>query len=403
MIHSFHHPRGGDATYTRTLTRLLQDAGHEVVPLAMRHPDNEPSVWEHRFPSYVDLREGENPMGRARAALRLVWSLEAAAATRALLADHRPDVAHVQHVHRHLTPSVLAPLHKAGVPIVWTVHDYELICPSGHLFTQGRPCERCFGHRYHQAVVHRCKWDRAAPSLAVALEKGVHALLGIQRYVDRFLCPSRYLADALIRAGLPADRVEHLPNFLECGEEGQAQGEGWLYAGRLAEEKGVHVAIEAARQLPGMPLWICGSGPIEAQLRQQARDLPWVHFLGQMGRAELARRLREVRAVVVPSLWPENFPYAVLEAQAAGRAVVASRIGGIPEQIEDGQDGLLVAPGDPTALARAVGGLLRDGQAARALGRAGRMRVERSVQPGPHLQRITDLYAILQDRGRPRR
>ncbi|MCK6503142.1 glycosyltransferase family 4 protein [Myxococcota bacterium] len=405
MVHSFHHPRGGDTTYTRDLSRLLEGAGHQVIPLAMRHPDNEPSIFEARFPSWVDMRGAHSPLDRLRAMLGMVWSPEASRAARALARELRPDVAHVQHLHRHLTPSILAALRREGVPVVWTVHDYELVCPSGLLFTQGRPCERCRGHRYHQAVLHRCKWESVLPSVAVAVEKQAHHVAGVWEMVDRFLCPSLHLARTLVRFGVPAHRVEHLPNPLDVSDAPAADGPGagWFYAGRLAEEKGVQVAIDAARRLPGHPLTICGGGPMEEALRAQAAPMPWVRFLGHQPRAEVTRLLAGVRVAVVPSLWPENFPYAVLEAQRAGRAVVASDIGGITEQIQHGVDGLRVPPGDSVALARAVEGLLADADRATALGQAGRRRVERDLAPRAHLDAVLRIYAQVRsaaDRGR---
>ncbi|RME26871.1 MAG: glycosyltransferase [Deltaproteobacteria bacterium] len=395
MVHSFHHPRGGDTTYTRDLTRLLADAGDEVIPLAMRHPDNDPSIWARHFPSWVDLRANDDPVARGRAALRMLWSAEAARACRRLVSEARPDIAHIQHVHRHLTPSVLRPLRRAGVPVVWTVHDYELICPSAHLYARGAACERCADGRYRHAVETRCKWGSRGASLAVAAEKRLHRWLGVWAMVDRFLCPSAHLARTLVRFGVPADRVQHLENFLDLTHRppGDSPGEGWLYAGRLSEEKGVQVAIEAARRLPGVPLYIYGDGPMRNTLERQAADLPWVRFLGHRPRPELAARLAAVRAVVVPSLWPENFPYAVLEAQAAARAVVASDIGGIPEQITHGRDGLLFPPGDAEALARAVRHLLTDPARARQLGAAARTRVESRLQPADHLRRLRRVYA----------
>ena len=406
MVHSFHHPRGGDTTYGRALTGWLQARGHEVAPLAARHPDNEPSAWETRWPSWVDPLHARGLLDRGHMALRMAWSRQAARATADLVASWRPDIAHVQHLHHHLSPSVLQALHRAGVPVVWTVHDYELICPSGLLWVAGAACERCRGHHYQQAVLHRCKWGQTLPSVAVALEKELHHRIGTWQLVDRYLCPSRYLADTLVRFGLPQDRVMHLPNALDRLPEDAAArvdepGEGWLYAGRLTEEKGPQVALQAARRLPHHRLLVVGSGPFEAVLRDKARDLPWVRFLGQLPRAELARLLPTVRAVAVPSLWPENLPYAVLEAQAAGRAVVASAVGGIPEQIDDGVDGRLVPPGDPAALARALAPLLSDADTARALGRAGRARVARDYAPQPHVERIEEVYLhLLRKRGR---
>jgi len=232
------------------------------------------------------------------------------------------------------------------------------------------------------------------PSAAVALEKTVHRLQRVWWLVDRFLCPATFLANKLVEFGVPDARVQPLPNFIDLRDHPQSttSGEGWLYAGRLAIEKGVDVVIEAAKQLPGHRLQICGDGPMMQALHQQAKDLPWVEFLGHLPPARLAEALRSARVVAVPSRWYENFPYAVLEAQAAERAVVASRIGGIPEQIRDGIDGVLVPPEDATALAQAVGVLLDDPQRSMRLGKAARARIARDLDPTQHLNAIVSTY-----------
>ncbi len=397
MINTFHHPRGGDATYTRTLTEQLRESGHEVVPLAMRHPENDPDPWERRFVSWVDMRRAQGAAQQLHRASRMFWSREASRACEQLIADVKPDVAHLQHIHRHITPSVLDPLQAAGVPVVWTVHDYELVCPEGHLFSQGAPCERCVGHNYAEAVRRRCKWGRLGPSIAAALEKELHRRKGVWERVDRFLCPSAFLAETLVRFGVPADRVQHRPNFIDCSlhPESPAPGEGVLYAGRLSTEKGIEVALDAARQLPDHPFLIAGTGPLERALKDQAADLSHVRFLGHIPPTHLARIIRGVRAVVVPSRWYENFPYAVLEAQAAGRAVIASAIGGIPEQITHDEDGLLVPPGDPAALRDALSRVLDDPDLARRLGSAAAKRVRHTLSPEDHRDAIVQVYREL--------
>jgi len=393
MVSSFHHARGGDTTYARGLTRLLEGAGHAVIPFAMRHPDNDPSPWETRFPSWVDPWGPRGLLGRLGLLPRLIWSRDAARSIASIIAEIRPDVAHLHHVHRHLTPSVLGPLRDAGVPIVWTVHDAELICPAGTLYNAGAPCERCRGGRYDEAIWGRCKGEALLPSLAVALEKTVHAALRVPTRADLLICPSRFMADTLVRFGLPEDRVLHLPNFLEPGQEPTGgPGQGWLYAGRLAPEKGLDTLLEAARLLPDLPLTLCGSGPLTEEIRARLNTMPQVRMLGHLPQAALHALIHEAAVVAVPSRWPENFPYAVLEAQAAGRAVVASRIGGIPEQIEDGVDGVLVPPGDPRALAEAVGALVAQPERAARMGQAARARVLRERDPQIHLSAILSIY-----------
>ncbi len=393
LCHSFHHQRGGDSTYARGLTHLLERAGHSVVPLAMRHPENDPSPWETRFVPFVDRRAVSSPLARLTSLPGLAWSRTARDAAAGLIRDIQPDVMHLQHVHRHLTPSVIEAAQRAGVPVLWTVHDYELVCPQGHLFRDGHPCERCRTDGYWAAVRHRCKWGRLAPRGAVTLEKSLHRLRGLWERGDRFLCPSAFLAETLVRFGVPARRVFHQPNFLAAPSAwSAAPGTGWLVAGRLAREKGVDVAIEAARHLPQHPLLVCGSGPEAGALQQQAQDLKNVSFLGHLSPSALQRRIQEAGVVAVPSRWYENFPYAVLEAQAEGRAVVASRIGGIPEQIASGTDGELVPPDDPLALAAAIGRLLDAPDQAARLGAAGAVRVRKRLGPEDHLNAIVQHY-----------
>ena len=163
-----------------------------------------------------------------------------------------------------------------------------------------------------------------------------------------------------------------------------------MYAGRLSPEKGVDDLLAAARRLPGRPLHVYGDGPERARLERQAP--PHVRFFGNVPPSRLGTALRGAGVVAVPSRWPENFPYAVLEGQLAGRAVVAAAVGGIPEQIEHGVDGVLVPPADPTRLANVVDGLLADPERAAKLGNRGRERVLHDRAVAPFLARLETIY-----------
>lgn len=389
-VSSFWHPRGGDTTSLFATMKGLAERGHEVVPFAMRHPDNLASPWEPRFPAMLGITQATR-LGQLARLPAAIWSRRCAAALEGLLGEGLPDVAHVHHLHRHLTPAILPVLRRAGVPIVWTVHDYELICPNAQLYTAEAPCERCRGHRYHQAVRNRCKGGALLPSLGVAVEKALHAARGVWGLVDTFLCPSRFLADRLVRFGVDPTRVVHLPNLVDAAPVvGEGAGAGWLYAGRLTREKGVHDLLAAARLLPDVPLTICGDGPELPALRAQAPA--WVRLPGTLPRPVLAEHIARAAVVAVPSRWPENDPYAVLEAQRAARPVVACAVGGIPEQITHGVDGWLVPPGDPAALAAAVRGLLVAPDRAIQIGRSARERVLRTRDRTSHLDAVEALY-----------
>lgn len=388
LVHSFWHPRGGDTTCLFAEADALAAAGHEVIPFAMRHPNNLPSPWEVRFPAWRDPASASG-LGRLSAAMRAIYGPGVARALNDLLDDVPIDVAHIHHLHRHLTPSVLRVLRARKIPAVWTVHDYELICPNAMLWVDGNDCERCRGHRYQNAIVHRCKRGIVEESAAVAAEKWVHARLGVWNLVDRFIAPSRFLAGKLAHFGIPAHRIVHLPNGVPDAPAGGPPGDRWLYVGRLSPEKGLADLIAAARLLPSRRLVIVGDGPLRGRLSPP----PNVEFRGAVSPGEVARALGEAGVVAVPSLWPENLPYSVLEAQLAGRAVVASRVGGIPEQIDDGRDGILLPPGRPDLLAATVDGLLEDPVRAGTLGDAGRTRVRRDNDVGRWVTSLTDLFA----------
>jgi glycosyltransferase involved in cell wall biosynthesis len=390
MVSSFLHHRGGDGTCIALTTGALEARGHEVIPFAMRHPDNPPNVWDTRFPPQRDVW-GASGLARVREVLGGIWNVGAARALDALLADVRVDVAHLHHVHRHLTPSVLGPLRRRGVRVVWTVHDYELVCPNAALWTEDAPCERCLGHRYHEAVRHRCKRESRAQSAAVALEKAVHAAAGVWGRVDRFVCPSRFAADRLVRFGIDPARVTHLPNPVEDTPAREEAGGPVVFAGRLSPEKGVDVLIAAARRLPDRPFRVVGGGPELERLRRGAPAN--VTFVGGLDRAGVARELLAAGVVAVPSRWQENDPYAVLEAQAAGRPVVASAVGGIPEQIAHDVDGLLVPPGNPVALADAIGRLLEAPATAARIGANAHARVRQTRDTLRYVARLERIYS----------
>lgn len=377
LVSSFLYPRGGDTTCAFTGARALTTLGHEVVPLAMRHPENAPSPWERWFAPPRGIGRWTVPD-----ALGAIWSPGAADALRRLIDHHRPDVAWINHLHRHLSPSILPVLREAGVRVVWTLHDYELVCANGLLYTQGAFCRACRGGHWEQAIVHRCKHDDFAQSAWAALEKTVHGWAGVRELVDRFVTPSAFLARELLANGFDADRVVHVPNPIEEITPGTG-GPGWLVAGRLTPEKGIDDAIAAARITPGLTLVGPGAPP----------DLPpGVTSLGLRTHAETLDLVRQAGVVVVPSRWPENQPYAVVEAQLAGRPVVATRVGGVPELIEDGVTGRLVDPGQPEALAAAIAEILRDPVLGDRLGRAARDRVHREHDPTVWARRMTAIF-----------
>ncbi len=371
LINSFLHPRGGDTTLFFSEWAGWEARGVEVIPFAMRHPDNIVSPWAERFPVWRSPRAAATVPERVRAMVRATWNVEATGALRRLIRDVRPDAAHAHHVHRHLTPAIFPVLRAAGVRSAWTLHDHELVCPNGLRYTGGQPCFRCQGGHYAAAVTHRCKDDSTPASLAVAVEKAIHR--GLRRHLspDVYIAPSAALLDGLSVDGLPSARCAHLPNLVEVDAAPGEHGANVIFAGRLTAEKGILVLAGLARAMPLVRFDVYGDGPAKPALL----GLPNVRLWGARPRAEVHTALATAGAVVLPSLWQENQPYAVLESQLLGRAVIASAVGGVPEIVKPEVDGLLVVPGDVGELAAAVARCLGDKALAGRLGQAGRARV----------------------------
>lgn len=402
QVHSFHRDGTGADRYHRDLIRLLVRQGHRVGTFASRHETNVPSEFERYFPegSRTGIDDAPGPWRAVRDAGKFFFHVEARRRARAIREDFQPDIVHVHNLFHHLSPAVLAPLREGGSPLVMTLHDYKLICPNYSLYTQGRPCTACRGGRFHESVRRRCVRDSVAKSALCALESFVH--WNTRMYldgVDRFIAPSRFLRDRFVDFGYPGERIDVVPNFTDVPrDEGSDTGDFVLFAGRLVEAKGLRTLLGAwPRARRGRPfrLLVAGRGPLEEPCRRLvAREgISGVELVGSLGRDEIGRLMAGAIAVVVPSVWYEPFGLSVLEAQARGRCVVASRSGGIPEIVEDRETGLLVEPGDERALGEALDEVLSDKALRQRLGEAARTRALAEHGPDRHYDRLCETYA----------
>ena len=354
---TFHVTGGGDLFFLET-GRVLKERGHEVAWFSTASPLNVPCDDPAVFvdpPDYV----GGSALRRSARLPGMIYSLEAERRFAALLADFRPDVVHAFAFQTHLTPSILRAAKRAGVPVVVSCNDYKHVCPNYKLYHHGRVCTECRGRRFHRAVANRCCKDSLSFSAASAAEAYVHRTLRVyERDVDRYLFASRFMArvTAWFWPERPLRWSLVRNPFAAAGPAAGKRGRHVLYFGRLVEEKGVDVLLRAAAAVPGLPLRVVGDGPLLGELTAQAQALGLrdTRFVGPKWGAELDEYLDEARFVVVPSLWHENLPYVVLQAFAAGKAVVGSDRGGIPELVEDGVRGSIYPAHDDEALAAAL-------------------------------------------------
>lgn len=377
-IHKHFFYRDGASAYFLQVQDLLARHGHDVVPFSMHHPQNLPTPFAKYFVDEVDFRKRAGLLDAVKKAGHFMYSFQAQKKLRALLTDHGPmDVAHLHNIYHHLTPSIVPVLTRHRVPVVMTLHDYKLIAADYTLVGAQSVPEKVLG----------------------GLERMLHVLLrSYDKHVRLFLAPSRYMIERCVQAGWKRDRFVHLPYCVDTDAFARSPfDEGYVaYAGRLSHEKGLMTLLDAAARAPELSVRIAGDGPLAEPLRAAVRDrgLRNIELVGFLEKSALRDFIGRAGVVVVPPQWPENYPFAVLEAQAMGKCVVATQVGGIPEQIIDGTTGFLCAPSDAGALASALQRALSLPVAKKdQIGTAARAWVVREHSYAVHYARLMDVYA----------
>ena len=398
LVNTYHYRRGGDCTYAFDLADLLSSKGHKVIHFAMKHPDNVGSEFSQYFVDHIDFGEAfrtGNPIRRAGAFLRSLYSREARAKFAELLKGTKPDIVHLQNFRRHLTFSIVQEAKSRGIPVLFTAHDYDPICPNSLLLAHGRICTVCRGRDYWRALFVRCKEDSVLGSLAIALEGSYARLKGYYSLVDVIVTPSKFARDKLVECGFDPAKVEVVHNFIDISSYvPQYGGTDFIYFGRLVVEKGIETLIAAAAEAPDVKVLIAGDGPHKASLEDLSSksNAENVEFLGYVDRGRLHDMVREALAVVMPSIWFENFPYSILESFALGKPVIASDIGGMPEMVKDSQTGLLFEPGNGLALAERMKYLQGNPSLVDEMGRHARNRAETEFDAETHYRRLMEVY-----------
>lgn len=398
-INNYFYRRGGAEAIFLDHMKLFEEIGWEAIPFAMQHPENLPSEWSQYFVAEIEYGRERSALTKVKQAAKVIYSREAQRNISALIEVAKPDIAHAHNVYHHLSPSIFATLKSHNIPVVMTVHDLKLACPAYKMLVDGHVCEQCKGGKIYNVVANRCIKKSLPLSGLVFVETAIHRMLGLySNKVDRFVVPSRFYREKLIEWGWPPEQLVYIPNFVETQHLKpvfEAQ-DYFLFAGRLAPEKGLVTLIHAAAKA-GVRLVIAGTGPDEAELHALVKQLDAdVTFVGHITGEKLYRLIGEARALVLPSEWYENAPVSILEAYALGTPVIGARIGGIPEMIREGETGLTAEAGNADDLAAQLSRMTALPLAERnRMGLAGREWILRDFSAESYRNRMLALYADL--------
>jgi glycosyltransferase involved in cell wall biosynthesis len=401
MVNSFYYIRGGAERCFFDLTKLLENHGHHVIPFCMRNPKNKFNPESEFWASYIDfpslMSRKTSITNVIKAVGRVIYSREAKNAIKKVITRHRPDIAHIHGIAHELSPSILDGLSSMRIPTIFTLHDYKIKCPNTNFISQDKVCEKCYGGKFYNVARYRCKRNNIFASILAGVEAYTHNLLKIyEKNVNCFISPSKFLKNKMHNHGFRTKTV-HIPNFINMDRFKPSEKEKkkyCVYLGRIEKIKGVLTLAKAINLTDKVNLIVAGRGEAEPLMRIELsqKKSNKIEFLGHIDTNEIIQLVQEAQFSIIPSEWYENNPMSALESMACGTPVIGANIGGIPEIVQDGVNGLLFEPGDYRQLSKKIEVLRDRPDLCRRMGENGRRMVLQVNNPETHYEKTFDLY-----------
>ena len=394
MVNKFLYPRGGCETYMLKLSEELKAQGHEVQFFGMYDENNTVGNDEGLYTSNMDFHS--TGLSRFLYPFKIIYSFEAAKKIGKVLDSYKPDIVHMNNINFQLTPSIIYAIKKRKIPLVQTVHDYQMICPNHLLysFSETKPCERCIGGSKLNCFKHSCIHGSRAKSLIGAIEAKLYSLLKTYKKVDLYVCPSRFLEEKLLSASsVYLGKTFTIHNFIEKKPlPKKVEGEPYVaFASRLSMEKGVDLLAGAAKLLPEVTFLVAGNGPDDDCLK----NIPNVKMLGFLTGDELISLVANAKVMILPSVWYENCPLNILETHSFGVPVITMNSGGMAELVEDEKTGLLIKEPTPDAIKDAINRCFKDDEFYKSLRNNCKERAEQIIEVGAYADILIDKYKEL--------
>ena len=392
MVNKFLYPRGGCETYMLNLAEELKSKGHEVEYFGMYDENNTVGNKKGLYTANMDFHS--KGLARFLYPFKIIYSTEAYRKISKVLDDFKPDIVHMNNINFQLTPSVIYAIKKRNIPLVQTVHDYQMICPNHLLysFEEVKPCERCISGSKFNCLKYNCIHGSRAKSLIGAIEAKLYWMLKTYRKVDLYICPSRFLESKLLDASdVYAGKTVAIHNFIEKKPmpEVKPQEKPYVaFASRLSKEKGVTLLAEAAKLLPEIPFIVAGSGPDDEALK----NIPNVTMTGFLTGDALTSLIANAKVMILPSVWYENCPLNILETHCFGVPVITMNSGGMAELVEDNKTGLLVQEPTAQAIADAIEKCFKNEEFYAALKENCATRAEEIIEVGEYCDILLEKY-----------
>lgn len=341
MVNKFHYLKGGSEKYYFDLAKLLEENGHEVAFFSMENEKNIKTGKKEYFVEEIDLNSNNKLK-----ALEVIYSKNNKKKMEEALEDFKPDIVHLNNFQRQLSASIINPIKKRKIPIVFTAHDVQAICPAIVMLDSDKNiCEDCIKGKYINCIKKKCVKGSGLKSILGAIEGKYYRIKNIyNNRIDYIITPSEFYKTKLIKDGVCEKNIKAIHNFVNIEEyDIDTKDEGYaLYFGRLSKEKGILNLINAFSKLESGKLYIAGEGDEKENIQKLIDDNKLndrVKLLGFLNSDEMKEYISKCKFVVVPSIWYENCPYSILETLAIGKPIIGADIAGIPELVQNNENG----------------------------------------------------------------
>jgi glycosyltransferase involved in cell wall biosynthesis len=344
FINKYLYPHGGSESYILKVGNYLLSQGHKVEYFGMEDERNIVGNHACSYTSNMDFHK--NSFSIITYPFRIIYSFDAKKKIRNVLNDFRPDVVSLNNFNYQITPSIIDEIKKDKIPIIYTAHDYQLVCPNHMLYDMQSKseCRKCLKGNFLNCFLNMCIHDSSLKSFLGSLEAVCHnTILHTYKKIDQIICPSYFMEDKFSNSKDLRGKTIVLHNFTDSADMKSERKEDYvLYFGRYSEEKGIKTLISVCKELSHIKFIFAGEGPLESLLD----GISNITNAGFQSKIELVDLIKKARFTVCPSECIENCPFSVLESQRFGTPVIGANIGGIPELIEDRKTGLLFKPGN---------------------------------------------------------
>lgn len=360
LIGVYNYIKGGSEAVCFNTGSLLQKHGHKVVYFTLKWEKNNDSPFSQYFPESKETQKP--PFKTIKNIINYFYHFEAAKNLQKLINQEKPDIAHIHLMWGQLSSSILPVLKRNNIPIVYSVHDYRLVCPA-YTFRNGfgKICEQCNGKNFYHCITNKCTKGSRLLSLMMATEQYFRNIFfHPAKYINGFIYVShfarniqeKYMPEA---KNIPAITLYNSTDYITSAIQNY-NSKYLLFFGRLSFEKGIKNLIHSLENHPDYVLKIVGTGPLEDELKSLVKyhNINNIQFLGYKQGAELRQIVSNAYFVVVPSEWYENNPMTIIESYSVGTPVIGADIGGIPEIIIPESTGFIFRSGDSKELASAI-------------------------------------------------